>query len=171
MHPGNLPPFMAFMNGQRGADGNGFDFSDFARRFAGQFGLGDNGKSKRTDENGNEYDFSPSVDVYDTPEAYIIHANLPGANREDIGVTWEAQRWAVVLAGVVTRGVDENLANRIAMDERDVGVFRRVVRLGDSSRPAHVDPDGITARMEQGVLMVTVPKVDEFVEVKKVDVQ
>ena len=59
----------------------------------------------------------------------------------------------------------------LAMDEREVGVFERKVRLGNRTNPAQVDADSITAKMEDGVLIVTVPRAEEFVEIKKVDIE
>lgn len=36
-----------------------------------------------------EDQFVPDVDVFDTPEAFILHVSLPGAIREDIGVDFD----------------------------------------------------------------------------------
>lgn len=53
-----------------------------------------------------------------------------------------------------------------------MGVFERKVRLGSRALPAQVDVEAIGARMEDGVLVVTIPKADrEYVEVKRVDVE
>ena len=43
---------------------------------------------------------------------------------------------------------------------------------GSRANPAQVDIEGIAAKLEDGVLRVTVPKMNgEFVEVRKVDVE
>lgn len=34
-------------------------------------------------------DFSPAVDLFDTPTSYAIHVSLPGAKKEDIGVNYD----------------------------------------------------------------------------------
>jgi len=34
--------------------------------------------------------FVPEVDIFDTPEAFILHVSLPGAVREDIGLEFDA---------------------------------------------------------------------------------
>lgn len=34
-------------------------------------------------------EFSPAVDVFDTPTSYAVHVSLPGARREDIGVNYD----------------------------------------------------------------------------------
>ncbi|MCJ1479075.1 hypothetical protein MMC13_007759 [Lambiella insularis] len=119
----------------------------------------------------NDKDFTPPCDVFDTPDAFILHLSLPGAKKEDVGVNWDADKSEVSIAGVVYRIGDEEMLKMLAMDERQVGVFERKVRLGSRANPASVDSDGISARMEDGVLVVKVPKIEEFVEVKKVDVE
>lgn len=55
--------------------------------------------------------------------------------------------------------------------ERSVGLFeRRVVLKGDDG--GAVDKDGITAKLEDGVLVVMVPRVEkEWEDVKKVDIE
>jgi HSP20 family protein len=50
---------------------------------------------------------------------------------------------------------------------REVGVFEREVRLGTREAPAPVSVDEITAKLEDGVLTVTVPKIEPVVEPKK----
>jgi len=60
----------------------------------------------------------------------------------------------------------------MALDERKVGAFDRKVRLGTPASPAQVDIDGITAKLENGILVVEVPKLNQdFVEVRKVDIE
>jgi len=58
------------------------------------------------------------------------------------------------------------------MDERKVGAFERKVRLGSLANPAQVDVDGISAKLEDGILRVEIPKQDkDYVEVKMVDIE
>lgn len=117
-------------------------------------------------------DFTPPADIFDTDSAYIIHISLPGAKKEDVGVNWDADRSELNIAGVIYRPGDEEFLKTLALDERKVGVFERKIRLGSQVTPAQVDAEGISARMEEGVLMVTIPKLEsEFVDVKKVDIE
>lgn len=120
--------------------------------------------------------FSPEIDVFDTPSAYIVHASLPGAKKPDLSITYSAARSSVNISGVVTRpGVDEDLMSTLALDERKVGAFERNVRLDENVK---IDEDGISAKLEDGVLRVTVPKVildeeeeEEYVDVKNVELE
>ena len=116
-------------------------------------------------------DFKPPVDVFDTPEAFVVHVSLAGAKKQDLGVSWDPEKSELSVAGVIHRPGDEDFLKTLAMDERDIGAFERKIKLGSKAHPVSVDADGITAKMEDGVLMVKVPKVEEFVEVKKVDIQ
>ncbi|KAF3041161.1 hypothetical protein E8E12_009284 [Didymella heteroderae] len=117
-------------------------------------------------------DFTPEADIFDTPSAYIIHISLPGAKKEDVGVNWDAEKSELSIAGVIYRPGDEEFLKTLAMNERKVGPFERKIRLGSRANPAHVDADGIIAKLEDGVLRVEVRKEDEgFVEIKKVDIE
>ena len=119
----------------------------------------------------NSKDFTPPADIFDTPDAYVVHISLPGAKKEDVGVNWDADKSELNVAGVIYRPGDEEFLKTLALDERKVGVFDRKVKLGSRENPANVDADGIGAKMEDGVLLVTIPKTEEFVDVKKVDIE
>lgn len=141
--------------------------SDF---FASQLGL-DNANNDNKERSGSK-DFSPPADVFDTEDAYVVHVSLPGAKKEDVGVNWDQDKSELSVAGVIYRPGDEDFLKTLALDERMVGVFERKVRLGSRANPAQIDVDAISARMEDGVLVVQIPKQDrEYVEVKKVDIE
>jgi HSP20 family protein len=114
-------------------------------------------------QNQNEnIDFVPRADVFDTPAEYIIHVSLPGAQKPDISVDYDAESSALRLAGVVYRpGMTEELNNALAVEERsrEVGVFEREVKLGTPNQPANVDVEKISATLVDGILIVRVPKI------------
>lgn len=117
-------------------------------------------------------DFKPEADIFDTESAYVVHISLPGAKKEDVGVNWDAEKSELSVAGVIYRPGDEDFLKTLALDERKVGAFERKVRLGSRANPAQVDADGITAKLEDGILRVEVPKLDkDYVEIKKVDIE
>ena len=117
-------------------------------------------------------DFKPEADVFDTEAAFIVHASLPGAKKEDIAVSWDAEKSELSLTGVTYRPGDEDFLKTLALDERKIGAFERKVRLGSRAHPAQVNADDITAKLEDGILFITVPKQDkDYVEVKKVDIE
>jgi len=110
----------------------------------------------------NDVDFEPRADIFDTAAQYLIHLSLPGAKKEDLGVDWDGENSVLRIAGVVYRpGADEELLKHLAVDgrKREVGVFEKSIRLGTKRDPAAIDVTGIKAKMSDGVLVVTVPKV------------
>merc|ERR1711939_804208 len=116
--------------------------------------------------------FKPEADVFDTETAYVIHLSVPGAKKEDISVTWDAEKSEVAVSGIVHRPGDEEFLKTLAMDERKVGVFERKIRLGSLANPAQVDVDALSAKLEDGILRVEIPKLDkDYVEVKMVDIE
>lgn len=143
-------------------------FGPLAEMFQNQlFGNGEGTTKRAVSE-----DFTPEADVFDTTESFVIHISLPGAKKEDVGVNWDADKSELNVAGVIYRPGDEDFLKTLAMNERKVGAFERKIRLGSRANPAQVDVDGITARMEDGVLRVEVPKLDSgYVEIKKVDIE
>jgi len=161
--PGGAPGPQGLPGMMGGAMGG---FGALANMFQEQL-FGEEGATKEQND-----DFKPDVDVFDTPEAFVVHVSLPGAKKEDVGVNWDAEKSELSIAGVVYRPGDEEFLQTLAMNERKIGAFERKVRLGSRANPAAVDVDGITARMQDGVLSVEVPKLDSgYVEVKKVDIE
>ncbi|RFU79076.1 hsp20-like chaperone [Trichoderma arundinaceum] len=148
---------------------------------------GGNARDSQQSDGADDNAFAPPIDIFNTPDAFILHTALPGAKKDDIGVTWNPQSRTLRIAGVVHRPGDEAFLQTLtSVRERRVGVFEREVRLppegddasgkksdgADADLDVDVDGFGITARMEEGVLIVTVPKVEkEWMEVRKVDIE
>lgn len=123
------------------------------------------------DVEGDSKDFTPPMDVFSTPTTYVLHLGIPGAKKEDVGVNWDAEKKTLHVAGVVYRAGDEAFLASLTSGERKVGMFERKVKLG-GDESGEVDGEGITAKLEDGVLMVVVPKVEkEWTDVKKVDIE
>lgn len=150
-------------------------FRNYAEQ-AGAFGATGPQRSGETmvpGDNDNEDNFVPPIDIFSTEKAYILHVALPGAKKEDVGVNWDEEKGVLNLAGVVYRKGDEAFLQKLTQSERKVGLFDRTVRLppGEGEKE-EVDGDNITAKLEDGVLVVTVPKAEkEWTEVKRVDIE
>lgn len=95
----------------------------------------------------------PSVDVFETQEAVEIKAELPGLEPDDISL--EVEDNVLTLSGErrFKEEVEEDKYYRV---ERRYGSFSRSLAL-----PQSVDTDNIGAKYENGILEVTVPKVEE----------
>lgn len=144
------------------------------RTYAEQAAAGQQSGETTGDDVDGENSFTPPIDVFTTETQYVLHVALPGAKKEDVGINWDAEKGVLNIAGVVYRQGDEEFLKTLSQSERKVGVFERTVKLppGFSEDKDEVDADGITAKLEDGVLVVKVPKVEkEWTEVKKVDIE
>ncbi|GAV74505.1 HSP20 domain-containing protein [Cephalotus follicularis] len=93
------------------------------------------------------------IDWKETPEAHVFKADLPGLKKEEVKVEVEGDR---VLQIRGERKVEkEDKSDTWHRVERSSGTFQRSFRL-----PENVKMDDIKASMENGVLTVTVPKVE-----------
>jgi HSP20 family protein len=153
-------------------------WAQFLRQYAEQAGLSSDANAQRSGETlvpdvDAEDSFIPPIDIFSTEMAYILHIALPGAKKEDVGVNWDADKGVLNVAGVVYRQGDEAFLQTLAQGERKVGVFERSVKLPPGNEEKEeVDGDGINAKLEDGVLVVTVPKVEkEWTDVKRVDIE
>ncbi|XP_039159795.1 18.1 kDa class I heat shock protein-like [Eucalyptus grandis] len=104
------------------------------------------------------------IDWKDTPEAHVFKADLPGLKKEEVKVEMEDDR---VLQISGERNVEKEDKNdtwhRV---ERSSGKFMRRFRLPENARM-----DQVKASMENGVLTITVPKVEEKKpEVKAIEI-
>ncbi|KAH0595952.1 hypothetical protein MHUMG1_06502 [Metarhizium humberi] len=156
--------------------GSSFDFPSMMRGFMNHpFFQSVRDQAERHRANDADADaFQPPVDIFTTESSYVVHVALPGAKKDDIGVNWNPDTNTLSVAGVVHRPGDEAFLQGLVSAERRVGVFERNITLppaGVADKDS-VDGLGITARMEDGVLVVVVPKLErEWTEVRKVDVQ
>lgn len=149
----------------------GFDPSNLVAHLFNQF-TDTNDNARTAGRSSANQDHTPEADIFDTESAYVVHISLPGAKKEDVGVNWDAEKSELSVAGVIYRIGDEEFLKTLAVDERKVGAFERKIRLGTRANPASIDADGITAKLEDGVLRVEVPKLDSgYVEVRKVDIE
>jgi HSP20 family protein len=106
--------------------------------------------------------WAPAVDIFEKDHNLLIRAELPGLKREDIEISME--NGVLTLHGERKREseVDESNAYRL---ERIYGAFTRSFSL-----PTTVDSSKIQAVYKDGVLEVTVPKL-EAAKPKKVQIQ
>ncbi|OWM87451.1 17.4 kDa class I heat shock protein-like [Punica granatum] len=104
------------------------------------------------------------IDWRETPEAHIFKADLPGLRKEEVKVEVEDGR-VLQISGERRREREEKGDTWHRM-ERSTGQFTRRFRL-----PENAKMDQVKASMENGVLTVTVPKVEEKrSEVKKINI-
>ena len=115
-----------------------------AKLFDESFGMG---SELRTIGRG---EWTPRVDVTETDNAIVVHAELAGVQLSDISV--EVKQNQLVIHGL--RRLEKNIAeeNFIRL-ERTHGRFYRSFNL-----PGDVDSDAVHARILDGVLEIILPK-------------
>ncbi len=96
----------------------------------------------------------PAMDVAERGDAYTVHCELPGVSAEQVEVSFEQN--ILTIRGTKPAGFVANDGEvRVFAAERAYGTFERSVRL-----PEFVDAGRISAKFEDGVLTVTVPKAE-----------
>lgn len=102
---------------------------------------------------------TPRANVLETKDGYVLEAELPGVNKEGLEITVEDGELTVVgrRAAVETRG-------RQVYRESRATDFRRTFQLDPS-----IDTAKISAKLEQGVLTLHLPKA-ETVKPRKIAV-
>jgi HSP20 family protein len=93
--------------------------------------------------------WQPPVDLYETADAYVVTAELPGVDRDDVEIQTGEGR--LTLSGVRSeRPVTCEQFHRI---ERGHGSFQRSFQL-----PLPIDSAAVTADLKDGVLTIRCPK-------------
>jgi HSP20 family protein len=102
---------------------------------------------------GRQESWLPAVDVFDNKDSVVVKAELAGMDPDDIQIEVEDNVLTVKGERKFEETVDEERYYRV---ERRYGGFQRSLAL-----PQGVKPDDISASYEDGILIVTVPKVEE----------
>jgi HSP20 family protein len=95
----------------------------------------------------------PRVDVVETTEAYELAVDVPGVNKEDIQINFHEGVLSISGERASRKLIDTDNVVRL---ERQVGRFYRSFSL-----PNKINSKKIDARIDNGVLVVTVPKLEE----------
>ncbi len=103
-----------------------------------------------------------TVDVYQTPSAFIIESTIAGVNPEDIDISLTPE--SITIKG--KREKEERIkAENYIHQECYWGRFSRTIIL-----PQEIDPDKAQANIKNGVLKVSLPKVNKL-KTKKIKVK
>ena len=110
---------------------------------------------------GMERVWAPAVDVYETKDALVVTAELPGLNEKDIHLS--------IVGDVLNVRGERHWNQEVKQEnyyrgERWYGKFERTLSL-----PIPVQADKVTAAYRDGVLTVKLPKVEE-VKPKEIEI-
>ncbi len=105
----------------------------------------------------------PKTDVSETDREVTVVANIPGIDPDKIEI--DAGDSSIRLSGKLEKEAEEK-GRQFYRYEREYGEFSREVPL-----PAKVDPDKVSAKAKNGVLTITLPKIEKEsrkkIEIKK----
>lgn len=101
-------------------------------------------------------------DIYEKDGIYHIEADIPGLNKKDISI--ECNNGYITIKATKEQE-EKNEDKNIIREERFYGTMERKFYIGD------VDEENIEAEFKDGVLKITIPKVDEdnnkkYIEIK-----
>lgn len=123
--------------------------------------------AKPTNGNGNGHNslaFVPAAELHENQEAIHVRFEVPGLEAKDLDVQVTAEAVAISGERKVENKTEENGKVR---SEFHYGSFRRVVPL-----PSRVQNDKVEAEYKNGILNLTLPKVDaEKNKVVKVEIK
>ena len=136
-----------------------WNFVDLLRsdldRLAGQRAIAQN-------DDGTVADWVPAVDIYEEKDRYLLHADVPGVAAEDIDVSMD-------------NGVLKVSGERRAEARTDTGGVQRIERVTGRffrhfTLPETADAEGITAKVSNGILEVSIPKLPE-IQARRISVE
>ena len=107
-------------------------------------------------------EWAPAVDIKETKNDFVIHADLPGVKADDIEVT--AENGVLTITGERESKKEEERDNYKRV-ERFSGSFMRRFTLPDSA-----DLEKISAKTKDGVLELVIPKTEKN-KPKRIDVK
>ena len=94
------------------------------------------------------------VDLWETPEAYLLHADIPGLRAEEIDINVTAD--TVSIAGEIKEQSPAGVSSEGCLrQERRHGRFLRAFSL-----PTQLDSAKVEATFENGVLQLVLPKAE-----------
>jgi HSP20 family protein len=91
---------------------------------------------------------SLALDLVATEDFYLVYADVPGLSKSDLTIKLSKER-VLTVSGERRPPVDEGYQQK----ERRFGRFERAWTL-----PEDADSEGISAKVSEGVLTITVPK-------------
>ncbi|KAJ1698654.1 hypothetical protein LUZ63_007166 [Rhynchospora breviuscula] len=116
-------------------------------------GVQENGKGRVQGE-GRSFTTAP-VDILETPKEYTFVIDVPGLSKSDIQVTLEEGKLLVIKSNGKRKReeLEEEGSKYLRFERRAVLKFTRKFKLPDDA-----NADAISAKCENGVLSVVVPK-------------
>lgn len=107
--------------------------------------------------------FTPAVDIKEEDDKLVVTTDLPGINKEDVEINLREDMLEIsAKSGKEKETKEEGYLRR----ERAYTQFYRAVRL-----PMSVKEEGGTAKMENGILTITLPKMKLEEPAKRIEIE
>jgi HSP20 family protein len=117
-------------------------------------------KETRGNEVANRKEFvSPEVNIFETKDGYVLELEMPGVNKEGLEITVEGNEITIVGHRRI-----EPINGEALLRESQEYDYRRVFEMDPT-----IDSGRVGAKIEQGVLTLTLPK-SEQVKPRKISV-
>lgn len=101
-------------------------------------------------------ELSLAVDVKDEGNRYVIHADVPGMKREEVKISLSPDHKVLTISGERKHEERTEGEGGVIRLERSMGSFSRSFGI-----PDHVDAHNIKAKMQNGVLEMSLPKTEK----------
>jgi len=105
----------------------------------------------------------PRIDLRENEQAFEVQAEMPGVEKEDLKVAIDHQR--VTIEGECRKANERREGENVVYSERSARKFMRSFTL-----PSEVDEGAAQARLDNGVLHLTLPK-KQGSAARRIDVQ
>lgn len=100
---------------------------------------------------GSRSDKVPAIDVHDGETSYLVKVDLPGIAKDDIKISLD--NGVLSISAETCSENKEEQEGQLIRQERHYGKFVRQLSVGSD-----VDPAGIKAAFDNGVLQLSLPK-------------
>ena len=111
----------------------------------------ENGSAASKGEHASEQFIAPAATVLENADGYTLEVEMPGVNKESLEM-WVENNELTILGRRAMPTVEGTLLHRESRSEN----FRRTFELDPS-----IDSEKISAKIEQGVVHLTLPKAEQ----------
>ncbi len=108
-----------------------------------------------------DYVITPPVDIYETDNEYVLKADMPGVAKDNVNITFNNNELEI------TGKVDDEYTSNENMTYREYTLFNYYRKFVVSNA---INPEGISALLENGVLTIKLPKREEA-KPKKIEIK
>lgn len=107
--------------------------------------------------------FAPKVNTREGEFAYHIELDLPGIKKEDVRIDLDDNKLTITGERKLKEGIKEEEYYKV---ETSFGKFQRIFSL-----PENVDVENINAVSSDGILEITIPKLEKNKNTKQIEIK